>query len=72
MTTLLKSKPQRKRHVSRLVDPHSFESIGSVLRGLRWAAEAEMPENFSHPLSLRLDFYLILEQYDEEADDDCA
>lgn len=72
MHTVLRSKSQRKGRPSRLIDPHSFESIGSVLRRMRWGAEAEMPETFSHPLSLRLDFYLALEQHEAEADDECA
>ena len=67
MRTVLTSKSQRKGGSSRLIDPHSSESIGSVLRRMRWGAEAEMTENFVHPLSLRLDFLLALEQHDEEA-----
>jgi hypothetical protein len=72
MTSVLISKPSRKGRRSRPLDPHDFGSIGSVLRRMRWGAEAEMTENFSHPLSLRLDFLLALEQHDAEACDDCA
>jgi hypothetical protein len=39
---------------------------------MRWGAEAKMTENFSHPLSVRLDFLLVLEQHEAEADDECA
>ena len=66
MPSLLISETQRKGRPSRIIDPLRFESIGSILRRMRWGAEAEMTENFSYPLSLRLDFLLALEQRDEE------
>ena len=65
-------KVRSKRRVSLPVDPHGFESIGSILRRMRREAEAQMTTEFSHPLSTRIDFLVALEQHDGEADDDCA
>ena len=72
MATLLKLNVRSKRRVSLPVDPHGFESVGSILRRMRREAEAEMTPNFSYPISLKLDFFLVLEQHEAEADDDCA
>ena len=62
MLTLLKCKSQRKRRIARPVDPHGFESVGDILRRMRWEAESQMTTTFSRPLSLRIDHLLDLEQ----------
>lgn len=72
MISLLTFKIRSKRRVSLPLDPHAFESIGSILRRMRAAAEAQMTPTFDRPLSLRIDFLVAAEQRDAEADDDCA
>ena len=62
MLTLLKCKSQRKRRSTRPVDPHGFESVGDILRRMRWEAESQMTTTFSRLLSLRIDHLLDLEQ----------
>lgn len=61
MTSVLISKTQRKGRQPRSIDPHGFESFGSILRRLRMDAEAEMTDTFSPPLSLKLDFLVAAE-----------
>ena len=58
------------RHFSLPRDPHAFESIGSILRGMRAEAESRMTTVFDPLLSMRLDFLLALEQHDAEGGDD--
>lgn len=36
-------------------DPHGFESVGSILRGLKLAGESSMTDQFDPALSLKLD-----------------
>ena len=72
MHTVLTSKSQRKGRPSRLIDPHSFELIGSVLRRMRGGTEAEMTPAFNLSLSHRIDFLLVLEQHDAEDGDEAA
>ncbi len=59
-----------KRHVEEA--PHSrsseFESIGEIVRRMRWQCESEMTNEFSPHLSLRLDLCLSIEQYAEEGE----
>ena len=62
MPSVLKLKIRSKRHGSLPLDPHDFESIGSVLRRMRWGAEAQMTPAFSRSLSLKMDALLDLEE----------
>jgi hypothetical protein len=66
MTSVLKLKVRSKRRVSLPVDPHGFESIGSILRRMRRECESRMTTEFSRPLSLRIDYLLDQEQRCEE------
>lgn len=69
MTSVLKPTIQRKRHASPPVDPHAFESIGSILRRMRREAEAHMTATFDRPLSLKIDFLVAAEQREREDQD---
>lgn len=62
MTILLTSKTPRKSRRFRSIDPHGFESVGDILRRMRWEAEAQMTATFSRSLSLELDHILAFEQ----------
>ncbi len=66
MTSLLTFKIRSKRRVSPPLDPHAFESIGSILCGMRAKAEAQMTPAFDPPLSLNIDFLVAAEQRDAE------
>lgn len=43
------------------VDPHEFESVGSILRRLFADAEGQITNNFSPELSLQLDNLIVLD-----------
>jgi hypothetical protein len=66
MATVLKLKTRSKRRVSLPIDPHAFESVGSILRRMRGEAEAQMTSTFDPPLSLKIDYLLDQELRFEE------
>lgn len=62
MPILLNRPEQRKPAVGEAADSHSFESVGDILRRMRFGLEAQMTDRFSRPLSLKLDHLLAFEQ----------
>ena len=62
MPSVLASKQHRKPRRSNPIDPHAFESLGEILRRMRWGVEAQMSPVFSESLSMALDQLIDEEQ----------
>ena len=69
MPSVLASKQRRKPRRSKPIDPHAFESVGSILRRMRIEAEGQMTTAFSPSLSLELDFLLEEQRRIDEGDE---
>jgi hypothetical protein len=71
MPILLNRLGQRKPAVGEAADPHSFESVGDIIRRMRFGLEVQMTDRFSRTLSLKLDHLLVFEQrlIEEPCDD---